>query len=71
MTKNMGRTDRTLRIIGALVLGAFISVGAVVGGLAIVCGIIAVGLAATSIMGYCPLYTPLHISTRTQHTKPV
>ena len=63
MTLNLGRTDRTLRLVAALVLFAvvlFVTEGA----LSWVLGLVAVVLAATAYVGTCPAYLPFGFSTR-------
>jgi hypothetical protein len=63
MKKNMGTLDRTLRILIAIILGILILTGKISGTLAWVLGIISVVFLLTSIIGWCPLYVPLGIST--------
>lgn len=64
MIKNMGSADRIIRTIVAIALGVLILTGQVAGTLAIVLGLLAVILLATSAVSTCPLYLPLRISTR-------
>jgi hypothetical protein len=64
MTKNMGSADRIIRTIVAIALGVLILTGQVAGTLAIILGLVAVILLATSMVSVCPLYIPLKISTR-------
>ena len=64
MKKNMGTTDRTLRIlIAAVLIGLYF--GNVVTG---TIGLLALALAGifllTSFIAFCPLYLPFRISTR-------
>jgi len=61
--KNMGALDRTVRILIAIILGILILTGKISGTLAWVLGIISVVFLLTSIIGWCPLYVPLGIST--------
>jgi hypothetical protein len=63
MKKNMGTLDRTVRILIAIILGILILTGKISGTLAWVLGIISVVFLLTSIIGWCPLYVPLGIST--------
>ncbi len=63
MKKNMGTLDRTVRILIAIILGILILTGKISGTLAWVLGIISVAFLLTSIIGWCPLYVPLGIST--------
>ncbi|PAP78666.1 hypothetical protein BSZ37_05400 [Rubrivirga marina] len=63
MTLNMGRTDRRLRAVAAILLVAlvlFVTDGA----LDWVLGAVAVVLGVTAAVGTCPAYLPFGISTR-------
>lgn len=64
MTKNMGTVDRAIRILIAIAVGFLWYTGRIGGTLAIVLGIFAVVFVLTSLVGWCPLYNPLRISTR-------
>ncbi|HIP73213.1 MAG TPA: DUF2892 domain-containing protein [Anaerolineae bacterium] len=64
MSKNMASWDRIVRIVLALVFVGLIVTGTVSGWLAIVLGILAAVFVVTSLIGLCPLYAPLHLSTR-------
>ena len=64
MTKNMGTVDRVIRAILAVVVILLYLAGAITGIAAIILGIFAAIFIITSIVGYCPLYVPLKISTR-------
>jgi len=64
MTKNMGKVDRILRVLLAIVVGVLYVTNVISGTLAIILGIFAVVFLATSAVSYCPLYGPLGISTR-------
>jgi len=64
MTKNMGTADRALRILIAIVIGFLWYTGRIGGTLAIVLGILAIVFVLTSLIGWCPLYNPLKLSTR-------
>lgn len=63
MTKNMGTADRVLRIIAAVVIGILCFTGQLSGIAAVILGIIAIAFLGTSIIGVCPGYWPLKIST--------
>ncbi|QPC98401.1 MULTISPECIES: YgaP family membrane protein [Qipengyuania] len=63
MVKNMGSIDRTLRLIVAVVLAYLLLTGTISGTLAIVAGAVAAIFVLTSIVGFCPLYKPLGLST--------
>jgi hypothetical protein len=64
MTKNMGTIDRVIRTLVALAIAVLYFTNSIGGVLAIVLGIVAVVFLATSIMGWCPAYNPLGLSTR-------
>jgi len=63
MKKNESNLDRILRVVfGAVLL--FVGFGGVLSGTwAIVADVIGVVLVVTGIIGFCPLYALLHIST--------
>jgi len=60
MNKNMGTVDRSLRA----VVGAALVIWAVVSGNP--WGYLGVIPLATALVGWCPLYAPLKLSTRKQ-----
>lgn len=64
MRKNMGMSDRSIRtaIVIAIVVAYF--AGAISGTLAIVLGIVAAAFLLTSLIGMCPVYSLLGISSR-------
>jgi len=64
MKCNMGTIDRTVRIIAALIVGVLYFTGQITGTLAIVLGVLAIVFLGTSLIGFCPLYVPLKLSTR-------
>jgi hypothetical protein len=63
MKKNMGTVDRIIRILLAIVVIVLYLTGNITGLAAIILGIIAVIFILTSLVGFCPLYVPLKIST--------
>jgi len=63
MTKNVGTTDRIVRSVAGIVLLFLILTGAVEGTLAVILGILAAALLVTSAISYCPVYSPLKLST--------
>lgn len=63
MTKNMGNADRIIRIVVALIIGVLLLTGRLHGTPAVVLGVIAVAFLVTSLIGWCPSYIPLKIST--------
>lgn len=71
MTKNLSTLDRKLRGYAAapvlLVVALLVGVGTVTG---LVLLALAVVLAATATVGFCPLYAAIHISTRSSKPLP-
>ncbi|AUM73832.1 YgaP family membrane protein [Paracoccus jeotgali] len=65
MDKNMGKTDRTLRLVLAVVLAAVALTGAVSGWLYWAAILVAVVMAVTALVGNCPAYSILGIKTCT------
>jgi hypothetical protein len=63
MKKNMGTADRVIRIILAIVVIVLYLTGNITGIAAIILGILALVFILTSLIGFCPLYIPLKIST--------
>ncbi len=64
MKQNMSSLDRIIRLAVAVVIAILYFTGTLTGWVAIVLGIVAVILALTSILGFCPLYGLLGISTK-------
>lgn len=63
MKKNMGSTDRIIRVLLAIVFIALYFTGTVTGTLGIVLMVLAVVFALTSVVSFCPLYTIFGLST--------
>jgi hypothetical protein len=63
MKKNMGNTDRVIRTLLAGLFGVLFFSGVVSGVFGIILLILAVVFLLTSLVGFCPLYVPLGIST--------
>lgn len=63
MTKNMGNWDRLLRLGVAIVIAALYFMGMISGTLAIILGIVAAAFIVTSLIGWCPLYRIVGVST--------
>ena len=63
MKKNMGSTDKIIRILFAIVVAVLFYTKTVEGTLALVLGILATVMVATSLISFCPLYLPFGIST--------
>jgi len=56
MKKNVGSTDKIIRIVLAIVLGVLFFTKTVTGGLGIALLIAAVVLLATAFMNFCPVF---------------
>ncbi len=63
MKQNVGLTDRIIRMIIAITLGSVYYMDFVSGTAAIVVVVLAVIGLVTSLIGYCPIYHILGIST--------
>ena len=61
--KNMGSTDRSIRIVAAVIIGVPYLAGVLSGTTALVLGIFAVVFLITSFVSFCPLYVPFRINT--------
>jgi hypothetical protein len=64
MKKNMGRLDRTFRLILALVIAGLLIARVFHGTLAVILAVLAVVLVITTLVSYCPLYVPLKVDTK-------
>ena len=63
MTKNMGTTDKIIRLALAAVVAALYFTGTINGTLALVLGVFAIIFALTSLVSFCPLYSIVGINT--------
>lgn len=63
MKKNMGGTDKAVRIIAALIIGILIYSEAFTGTIAYILLAFAAVLILTSFVSFCPIYKPFGIST--------
>jgi hypothetical protein len=63
MKKNMSNTDRIIRIVLALVLGALYFTNTVTGTIGLVLVVLAVVFLATSVIRFCPLYALFGLNT--------
>jgi hypothetical protein len=63
MKKNMGTSDKAIRIIIAAVFAALYFTGTVTGTLGIVLLVVGGVFLFTSVISFCPLYTLLNINT--------
>lgn len=63
MIKNMGSTDRFLRVLVALIVAVLYFNEMISGTTAIVLGVLAAIFILTSVVSFCPLYYPFGIKT--------
>ena len=63
MKKNMGAIDKGIRILVAVIIAILYFAGVVTGTLGIVLLVLAGVFVLTSLIGVCPLYSPLGINT--------
>ena len=63
MKKNMGTIDKWIRVIIAAILSILFFTNVLTGTLGIVLLILSGVFVLTSLIGFCPLYLPLGIST--------
>jgi hypothetical protein len=63
MKKNMGNTDRLIRVLLAGVLAYLYFSGTVTGTIGLVLVVLAGVFVLTSLVGFCPLYAPFGIKT--------
>lgn len=66
MKSNMGTIDRAVRLIAVAIVAGLYFTGQISGTVAIVLGVLAGIFLITSIIGFCPLYVPLKLSTKKQ-----
>ena len=64
MKQNMGKTDRVLRTVLAVIVLVLYFSKQLSDLAAIVLGIFALVFLVTSVLGFCPLYVPLGMSSR-------
>jgi hypothetical protein len=70
MKKNMGAADRIIRVIVAIVIAVLYFTKQITGLAAVILGIFAIIFLLTSLVGFCPLYVPLKISTAKKEKAP-
>ncbi|MFY0605844.1 MAG: DUF2892 domain-containing protein [Cyclobacteriaceae bacterium] len=63
MKKNMGSTDKVIRMILAVVIAMLYFMEVISGVLAIVLIVVAAIFVVTSLVNFCPLYAPFGLST--------
>ena len=61
--KNMGTTDRTIRLIVAAIFAVLYFTGTVSGTFGILLLVLAAVFTLTSVISFCPLYLPFKLST--------
>jgi hypothetical protein len=64
MKKNMGTVDKVIRILVAVVVVILYFTNVISGTLAIILLALSAIFVVTSILGICPLYMPLSLSTK-------
>ena len=64
MNKNMGLVDKIIRISLALTVPILILKGIISGVYARILGVLAIIFVLSSVVGFCPIYIPLKVSTR-------
>jgi uncharacterized membrane protein len=64
MKTNMGGLDRILCLILVIVVAVLFFTKQITGTAAIILGVLAVVFVLTSLVGFCPIYVPLGISTK-------
>jgi len=63
MKKNMGNTDRIIRVIAAIIFSVLYFTGTVTGTAGLVLVILGAVFLATSFISFCPLYTLVGLNT--------
>ena len=63
MKKNMGNTDRMIRIAVAVLVAVLLFAKVITGVVAIVLAVLAAVFVLTSVVSFCPLYTIFGLST--------
>jgi hypothetical protein len=64
MKNNMSSMDRVIRTVIAVIFGILIFAKLITGTLAIILGVVAVIFLVTALIGFCPLYSLLKLSTK-------
>jgi len=63
MKKNMGNTDRIIRVMAAIIFSVLYFTGTVTGTVGLVLVILGAVFLATSFISFCPLYTLVGVNT--------
>lgn len=69
MKPNMGKIDRIIRVIAAIIIIALYFTNVISGTVAIILLVFAVIFIATSFVSVCPLYLPFGINTGKKSSK--
>ncbi|GAB4449699.1 MAG: DUF2892 domain-containing protein [Bacteroidia bacterium] len=64
MKQNMGKLDRIIRIIVAIIFAALYFMGITKGAVGLILLILGIVFVLTSFLGFCPLYLPFNINTK-------
>jgi len=64
MKRNIGNADRVLRVLAAILIAALYFTNQISGPLALILGLLSVVFVLTSVVGVCPLYLLLKLSTK-------
>jgi len=67
MITNMGTIDRIIRLVVVAVIGVLYFTGQISGAIATVLAVMAIIFLITSLLGFCPVYLPLKLSTKKQN----
>ncbi|MGF1639262.1 MAG: DUF2892 domain-containing protein [Cyclobacteriaceae bacterium] len=67
--RNMGKSDKVIRISLAIIVALLYFSGVISGLLAIILGIVSLIFIATSLVSFCPLYAPFRINTGAKNDK--
>lgn len=70
MKKNMGKADKMLRMVVALVIGMLYINKTISGFLGDILVLLAIVFVITSLIGFCPLYIPFGMNT-TENQDPI
>lgn len=64
MKKNVGITDRIIRIVIAVIIAALYIAGTINGTTALILGALSLIFLLTGLIGFCPIYRVLGLSTK-------
>ena len=63
MKKNIGSTDRIIRLILAVILAALYFTGTITGTVGVILLVVGIVFLATSLVSFCPIYAIFGMST--------